>query len=52
MLMFFQVGKYKNKYLTKQETKLTNNYINMYILKACYFFYAVFWNYSKKHKQT
>jgi hypothetical protein len=51
MLMLFQVGKYKNKCLTKQETKLTNNYVNMYILKVRYFFYVVFWNYSKKYRQ-
>ncbi len=50
--MLFQVGKYKNKCLTKQETKLTNNYVNMYILKACYLFRAVFWNNSKKQVQT
>lgn len=48
MSMLFQVGKYKNKCLTKQETKLTNNYINIYILKAWNLNKFVFWNYSKK----
>ena len=51
-MILFQVGKYKNKCLTKQETKLTNNYVNMYILKVCSFFDVVFWNNSKKHRQT
>jgi hypothetical protein len=52
MLMLFQVGKYKNKCLTKQETKLTNIYLNMYMLTACYFSNNVFWNNSKKQRQT